>query len=322
RPQGCRARHTADDEQAGQPICVDCYDYPAAVLWNAHAPELWRRLTLTVPKLITAELGITHKALRQQARLSYARVIEYQRRGLIHFHAVVRLDGPDGPDQPPPAWATPELLTRTLRTAAAQVQVSIPHPDGTGTPLTLGWGRQLDIQPIQVAAELDGIADRHVARYVAKYATKGAEDSGTVDRPVRYASQISSLKVSEHARRMIWTCFTLAELRAYQELRLRQWAHMLGYGGHFSSKSRRYSVTLAQLRQARADHATQAAHQAEGLPEPNPGRDTITVGRWEYAGSGLAHGEHFWAEQARNRVQKARAIRNQITERDNEQRAS
>ncbi|CNE51279.1 Replication initiator protein [Mycobacterium tuberculosis] len=130
--------------KAGQPIGADCYDYPAAVLWNAHAPELWRRLTLTVPKLLTAELGITHKALREQARLSYARVIEYLRRGLVHFHAVVRLDGPDGPDQPPPPWATTELLERTLHTAAEQVEAPAPSPDDTSPPLILRWGRQLD----------------------------------------------------------------------------------------------------------------------------------------------------------------------------------
>ncbi|MFI6522040.1 replication initiator [Spirillospora sp. NPDC050679] len=322
RPERCGRRHGPDDEMLGQPICMDCYDYPAAVLWNAHAPELWRRLTLAVPKLITAELGITHKQLRRQARLSYARVIEYQRRGLIHLHAVVRIDGPEGPDQPPPPSATPELLERVLRTAAGQVHLPVPHPDGESSPLILTWGRQLDVQPIRVAAELEGMADKHVARYIAKYATKGAEDSGTVDRPVRYATQINSLKVSGHARRMIWTCFALADLPEYHDLRLRQWAHMLGYGGHFSSKSRRYSVTLTQLRQTRAEHAAKAARQAEDLPEPDPHRPTVTIGQWKYSGSGLLYGEHFWAEQARNRIQKARTIRNQVTERDQDRQAS
>lgn len=189
-------------------------------------------------------------------------------------------------------------------------------------PFTLRWGRQLDTQAIQVAAELDGIADKHVARYIAKYATKGAKDSGTVDRPIRYATQISSLKVSEHARRMIWTCFTLADLPAYHDLRLRHWAHMLGYGGHFSSKSRRYSVTLTELRQARTDHAAQTARQAAGQLEPDPSRTTVTTGQWKYLGNGLMHGEHFWAEQARNRIQQARAIRNQQTERDEDRKAS
>ena len=46
---------------------------------------------------------------------------------------------------------------------------------------------------------------------------------------------------------------------------------MLGYGGHFLTKSRRYSVTFGQLRAARADHrrATRPAdpgHDAWGRP--------------------------------------------------------
>jgi hypothetical protein len=36
--------------------------------------------------------------------------------------------------------------------------------------------------------------------------------------------------------------------------RYRAWAHMLGYGGHFLTKSRRYSVTFGQLRAARTEH--------------------------------------------------------------------
>ncbi|MFI7105127.1 hypothetical protein ACIBK9_02355 [Nonomuraea sp. NPDC050227] len=41
---------------------------------------------------------------------------------------------------------------------------------------------------------------------MAKYATKGAESAGTVDRPIRHAGQIAGLKVTEHARRMIYPC--------------------------------------------------------------------------------------------------------------------
>jgi replication initiator protein RepSA len=322
RPEGCSKRHQEGDPDIGQPICVDCYDYPQAVLWNAHAPELWRRLTLTLPKMMTAELGITHKAFRQQARISYARVIEYQRRGLIHFHAVIRLDGPSGPDEPPPPWATTELLTQALTSAIATVAVPVPHPDPDQETLTLVWGDQADIRPIEVAAELDGIADKHVARYIAKYATKGAETTGTVDRPIRYPTQINRLRISDHARRMIWTCFTLADLPEYRQLRLRHWAHMLGYPGHFSSKSRRYSVTLTELRQARAAYAARAFSERNNRPAPDASRSVITTGQWKYVGSGLRHGEHFWAEQSRNRIQAARRIRHQLTDSDRQAEAS
>ena len=50
------------------------------------------------------------------------------------------------------------------------------------------------------------------------------------------------------------------------DVRFRAWAHMLGYGGHFLTKSRRYSVTFGQLRAARADHRRAAR-------PPDPGRD-------------------------------------------------
>jgi replication initiator protein RepSA len=322
RPEGCAARHDRDDSTVGEPICLDCYDYQAAVLWNAHAPELWRRLTLAVPKHLAARLGITRKQFRSQARLSYARVIEYQRRGSIHFHAVMRLDGASGPYAPPPTWATTELLDQAIKDAAADVTATAPHPDGQSPPIEMRWGTQLDIQPIHVAADLDGIADKHVARYVAKYAIKGAEASGTVDRPIRYPSQIPALKVSDHARRMIWTCFHLAALPDYHDLRLRQWAHMLGYPGHFSSKSRRYSLTLTELRQARATHQATQARQRAGLPDPDPARHTITVADWRYLASGLRHGESFWAEQTRNRIQAARQARRTLTERDEDQMTS
>ncbi len=49
--------------------------------------------------------------------------------------------------------------------------------------------------------------------------------------------------------------------------RLRRWAHMLGFGGHFSTKSRRYSTTLGALRQARRDW------RREHLHDTGPDRD-------------------------------------------------
>ncbi len=44
----CGQRHHDDDPCLGKPLCPDCYDYQAAVVWNAHAPELWRRTVITI----------------------------------------------------------------------------------------------------------------------------------------------------------------------------------------------------------------------------------------------------------------------------------
>ncbi|XVQ10567.1 replication initiator [Spirillospora sp. CA-255316] len=46
--------------------------------------------------------------------VSFAKVAEYQRRGLVHFHAVIRLDRPGGPKATPPAWATYDVLAAVV----------------------------------------------------------------------------------------------------------------------------------------------------------------------------------------------------------------
>ncbi|MCT9932930.1 hypothetical protein N5079_22235 [Planotetraspora sp. A-T 1434] len=169
------------------------------------------------------------------------------------------------------------------------------------------WGTQLDVEPIYVATSLEGIADQRVASCIAKYATKGAESAGTVDRPIREVADVVRLDVTEHARRMIYTCFALADRPEYRLVPLRHWAHMLGYRGHFSTKSRHYSTTLGALRQVRADHQAEQSRQRRGLPDPGE-RETLTVGEWRYAGSGYRNGEHFWAEMIRQRIATARQI--------------
>jgi hypothetical protein len=46
RPTVCHAVHGDGDEQLGQPLCGDCYDYLGHVVWQWWAPELWRRFTI------------------------------------------------------------------------------------------------------------------------------------------------------------------------------------------------------------------------------------------------------------------------------------
>ena len=71
--------------------------------------------------------------------------------------------------------------------------------------------------------------------------------------------------------------------------RLCQRAHALGHGGHFLTKSRRYSVTFSQLRAARAQHRRQQSHPGgERDPWGRPLDDTIVLilATWAYEGTG------------------------------------
>src|SRR5207237_5418692 len=94
---------------------------------------------------------------------------------------------------------------------------------------------------------------------------------------------------SGHARRLIAECLRLGAVQELAEFRLAEWAHMLGFRGHFSTKSRRYSTTLGALRQARADHVQAEQISTGRLPYED---DTILViGQWRYLGQGLIPGE-------------------------------
>jgi len=53
-----------------------------------------------------------------------------QRRGVVHFHAVIRLDGPAGPTTAPPGWATLDLLTAAIAQAARTVHIETPVVPG------------------------------------------------------------------------------------------------------------------------------------------------------------------------------------------------
>ncbi|TLQ43712.1 replication initiator [Streptomyces marianii] len=285
-PTGCRERHPADDPRLGEPLCPRCYDYAGAVLWHAFAGRLWHRFGLELRREVARRAGLSRTEFGDVARLSYAKVAEYQRRGLVHFHAVIRLDGPDGSDSHPPYWATVPLLVDSVRAVVGRVRLNAPGAGVIG-PRALRFGAQVDVRPVTSYRRDAGerpASPATVAGYIAKYATKGAESAGAVDGRIYRARDMVMLPVRAHVLCMIATCWWLGGLPDFESLGLRRWAHMLGYGGHFSSKSRRYSTTLTALRRARAEHRAEQQRASLGLADV----PTVTVGQWRYAGRGYS----------------------------------
>jgi hypothetical protein len=95
-------------------------------------------------------------------------------------------------------------------------------------------------------------------------------------------------------------------------LRLRAWAHMLGFGGHWSTKSRRYSTTMTALRRARVAFAKRRRARY-GIPldawdRPEDDQAVIVVASWVYVGAGYAtEGERWLALSAAARAREQRA---------------
>ena len=68
--------------------------------------------------------------------MQYAKVAEYQLRGVVHFHALIRLDGPRTADgfAPAPATIDAALLADLVRAAAASVRLTVPRRRRPGRP--------------------------------------------------------------------------------------------------------------------------------------------------------------------------------------------
>jgi hypothetical protein len=282
----CGRTHAEGDPLIGSPLQSNRYNYQGAVLRHAHAPALWSRFMLHLRRAIARAAGLTQRSLSSAAKISYAKVAEYQRRGLVHFHAVIRLDGPDGHTTAPPAWATTALLTDAIHTAANRTRADGPQLDGHKA--SFAFGTQLDVRPIR-SADFEGgtpVTERAVAAYIAKYATKGAEGAtGTLDRRLRLIGELQAYDIPPHAERMIRTAWDLGARLELADLKLRTWAHMLGFRGHFSTKTRTYSTTLGALRAARA-----AWQRDQRIPPTSTGPEqptTLVLAHWMYSGLGL-----------------------------------
>lgn len=263
----CPVGHESSDEIVGAPLCDKCYDYRGAVIWNAASTKLWQRTTIYLRRQLAKLMGLSIKELSKLVRLSYVKVIEYQRRGVVHVHVVIRVDDAGNQSLPPKVDIDSTKVGLALRMALNQVQIKIDLGD---TLQIVTWGKELDIR------EIDADSTAKVANYIAKYATKSASDSGSLDHRFRSAQAIKASSAPKHLRKMAQTAWELGEDPNFKELNLAMWAHDLGHRGHFLTKSKQFSITFSDL------HQTRQQWRKEERIETNEPIDEAF------------HGEHCW----------------------------
>jgi hypothetical protein len=179
-------------------------------------------------------------------------------------------------------------------------------------------GHQLDLRPIPA-----GLGERsagQVAGYLAKYATKATEGLGAaLDVRIGSLAELERLALPEHIHRLVRACWTLGATPAGARLGLRRWAHMLGYGGHCTTKSRRYSVTFAALQAARRAWSARRRH-GPTVPLDHDGRllppaGMVAMAGWQYAGRGYTTPADAWlaARMAADHQQARRLAREELS---------
>jgi hypothetical protein len=116
-----------------------------------------------------------------------------------------------------------------------------------------------------------------------------------------------------HVAALVRACWELGARPELAGLRLRPWAHMLGFGGHWSTKSRRYSTTMTALRRARVAFAKRRRAR-DAIPLDAFGRAeddqaAVVIATWSYVGAGYqTEGERWLALSAAARAREQRWI--------------
>jgi len=116
-----------------------------------------------------------------------------------------------------------------------------------------------------------------------------------------------------HVAELVRACWELGGHPELEQLRLRAWAHMLGFRGHWSTRSRRYSTTMTVLRRARVAFAKR--HRArDGVPldawdRAEDDQAVVVVASWVYVGAGYqTEGERWLALSAAARAREQREV--------------
>jgi hypothetical protein len=178
-----------------------------------------------------------------------------------------------------------------------------------------------------------------VAAYIAKYATKAADDFGLHHRRLPEAGSLDRLNLSDHIKRLLQTAIgitgqasavisalgedadavgvdgtnnakVMADARTW--LPILKWLHMLGFRGHYSTKSRSYSTTMGYIRRER--RAWREAHTPthprldDGIDPEQLAPSTLVVVRgWAFDGAGwLTTGDAALAASAAARARAQR----------------
>ncbi len=249
----CGNKHLpGDKEWTGVPRDSETYDYEGQVRWNRMVPRLWTR---------TAD-ELTRVLLSDGSRLPYAAVTEFQRRGAVHLHVLMRV----------PTTFTLDLYedegamrSKAIEQIVAKVGTYAP---GDTSGHRFEWGGQAHAQVITDAMGRD---KKRAAGYLAKLVTYAAKDlaSDGLGSPIDegpFAIHLDTL--TRQAQKSKCSSHWASDEGSHDcvDCRRGQRSSAWGFRGHTLRRSRNWStMSLTSCREAR--RAWQAKGGVDGSAE-------------------------------------------------------
>ena len=249
RPLSCFDRHDADDparRRAAVPRVLRLPRRGAVERPRARACGSGRRSASTARW--PGPAGLERRSCARSARLSYIKVVEFQRRGLVHLHVVLRADGGGRAGRAAAAVARRRRARPApSREAVAELGVAVPDVPRTRRCAGPAGAPSIDVR----------VLDRRRRRRRRRPSPptwpstppRRPTARAWLAHPIRSRAQLERLGAPAPHRRA-W-CARPGRSGAggsSARSRLRDHAHTLGYAGQFSSKSVRYSTTFGALR--------------------------------------------------------------------------
>jgi hypothetical protein len=260
----CRRYHAPESPVIGLPVDPDKFDYAQAASFNNAAPRL---ATVTMQKVWRQMAAATGPSVKE-VRMAMVRVMEWQQRGLLHVHILVRGEVPE------------EVVRRAVHgSPKSGTRRSItPASHGGHT-----WGPQVDVQHIEPK-------DRdHLIAYITKMVTYAVKDV-TAHSPEKRSPAASahrarmeqageaavsctaSCSVCKHG----WSTGRDASGRAIFEIASRtnrkcrrhgRAERQFGFTGNVLSLNRSWGTTLGDARRTRQAWGRSQQPPAAALPE-------------------------------------------------------
>ena len=153
----CGGLHDSDDgDFRGVAIDPDSYEYEGQVCWNRDCGVLWDRTRRRLERLFGA-------------RASYAVVRQWQARGALRRHSIIRVP------------SSTDIAPHEVARAAAAATASIAGR-------TLAWGTQVDCRPIPI----DPVSSAHHIAYLSEI----------IGYSVKSIGSSAAAPISEHSHRL------------------------------------------------------------------------------------------------------------------------
>ena len=204
----CGEVHDEDDPRLGEPLCAECFDYEHAVLWNALAPELWRRTAIQIPRELARLTGVAARSCAARARVvREGRRVPAPRRAALPLRAPARRASAErrrASSRRRPSSAR-ELLIDAARAAVAARVGALPAPDerrrAAGSRRRrreIRWGAQVEVRELDARRPARRRRARATSRSTRRSRTEAV--GGLMYR--LEASDLERLRVRPHVRRL------------------------------------------------------------------------------------------------------------------------